>query len=711
MKAKITKGKNFKNIINYVFSPGEKNNLDRADWIGGTLGSNSPQEMIKDFDTVQRLRPHIEKPSWHCSLTLPEGEYLSDGEWEDIVEDFMEKMEFSKLTPYTIVRHNDTEFDHVHVIASRVPMTGPVWTGRNDVYKAIAATQELEKEYNLTQTPGYKKRESARETYRERKKAERTGITPPRIQLQELIDEAVADKPTAPQLAQRLEDKGVIVRANVASTGRMNGFSFELDGLAFKGSSLGKAYSWSGLQKRGITYNVETDAVELERYKLPVTERPPRTDEILPETFSSTQTVQTSPLIGNEPNIATADTEETSPQTEKMLSALEGYYQSQIAKNDETVESRAKEDFGNFSQPETAPTTYDLTDTDTTELSSVKEALETTLEEMEKITEALSATIDRGNSDNYTQGKSPARAEEFSSLTAPPIEDTAQKEETEVAQPPGEPNLLSQALSTEASPEITQPPKYIEKPDQEQSRERQRQIDAKLQKHPYMSLSEAEQWVEYDRMWSANSSKRQAAQEQERQRIRERAEALWAKVEAEREEEKKRARREAAQSVDHSDEKPEIETNTEPEQPYQEQSESTSEITESETTQPPITASALSKTLPQEPDQQQQWVENLCYDLADLLNYEQTPEVKGKRRTVTWNREQKRLTLQENKTQKIVLDAEWDEKEARWKDNGSTLSHAEGDEISRTLDKWRADRDREQQRERQQRSASKGLER
>ncbi|NET30128.1 relaxase/mobilization nuclease domain-containing protein [Okeania sp. SIO1I7] len=578
MKAKITKGKNFKTIINYVFSPGEKNKKDRADWIGGTLGSNSPQEIIKDFDTVQRLRPHIEKPSWHCSLTLPEGEYLSDGEWEDIVEDFMEKMEFSKLTPYTIVRHNDTEFDHVHVIASRVPMTGPVWTGRNDVYKAIAATQELEKEYNLTQTPGYRKRESARETYRERKKAERTGVTPPRIQLQELIDRAVADKPTAPQLAQRLEDKGVIVRANLASTGRMNGFSFELDGLAFKGSSLGKAYSWSGLQKRGITYEPETDAAGLERYRLPVEERPPRQEDgTLPEISRSTQTVQTSLLTENEPNIATADTEETSPQTEKMLKALEGYYQSQINKNDETVESRAKEDLGNFSQPETAQKAYDLTDTDTTELSSVKEALETTLEEMEKITEALSATIDRDNRDNYTQGKSRVRAEEFSSLTAPPIEDTAQKEETEVA-----PEITT--------PEATQPP-----------------VDK----------------------------------------------CVYSKA---------------------------LATETSP-----------------ETTQPPTDKCALSE-IPQEQNQQQEWVESLVPDLAQLLVDARTHQLEGKHRTLTWDKEQQRLTLRENETQEIVLDAKW--KEGRWQDNGSNLTAAFFEQIKQALDIHNSERERELQKQR-----------
>ncbi len=85
--------------------------------------------------------------------------------------------------------------------------------------------------------------------------AVRTGDEPPRQRLQRLLDEAVKDKPTAPELAERLQAAGVGVRANLASTGRMNGFSFEVAGVAFKGSDLGKGYTWAGLQKAGVTYD------------------------------------------------------------------------------------------------------------------------------------------------------------------------------------------------------------------------------------------------------------------------------------------------------------------------------------------------------------------------------------------------------------------------------------------------------------------------
>ncbi len=539
MKAKITKGKNFKTIINYVFSPGEKNKKDRAQWIGGTLASDNPDGLIKEFAVVQSLKPNIKNPSWHCSLTLSKGEYLSQNQWSDVVVDFMDKMKFDKYTPYTIVRHNDTEYDHVHIIASKIPMAGPVWRDSQDVYRAIAATQELEEKYNLTRTPGYRKRESARETYRERKKAERTGVTPPRIQLQELIDRAVVDKPTAPQFAQRLEDAGVVVRANLASTGKMNGFSFELDGLAFKGSSLGKAYGWSGLQKRGVSYEPDTDAAGLERYRLPVEERPPRTDEILPEPSSETQTVETLPPIGNQPNIATADTEETSeePQAEKMLKALEGYYQSQIDKNDETVETSRQEDLAEIYQIPTAPTT---TYTDSTEAAR----LETVLNAFEEIF-----------NHSVAQGQSKTESEEFPSEAAPIIEDTAKLEETE------------------AAPSITTP----------------------------------------------------------------------------------------------------------------------------EETQPPIDKCALSET-PQEPNQQQQWVKSLMPDLAKFLVDARTLELETESHTLAWDKEQQRLSLRNNETQEIILDAKW--KEEGWQDNGSSLTDSQFEQLRQALDRRNRERERELQKQR-----------
>lgn len=460
MKAKITRGKTFKGLLNYTFDRGKKATGDKAPIIvGGNMAGTSPQQLTREFVAVRQLRPDIERAVWHCSLSLPPGEHPTDKQWDEITQDFMQGMGFSDYTPYVAVRHNDKGHDHVHIVASRIGGDSKVWTGEWEVYKAIEVTQQLEEKYNLTRV-AFKPAEKKRPTYKEVHKAERTGIRPPRERLQELIDEAlaepsdsyIADRPTAPQLAKRLEEKGVIVRANVASTGRMNGFSFELDGLAFKGSSLGKAYSWSGLQKRGVSYDVERDAAQLERYKLPVAERPPRTDETVPETSRSTKTVKTSPLTGNEPNIATAKTEETSPLTgaEKMLKALEGYYQSQIDKNEETVETSPPEDLVDFSQSITTPTDTDTdsTDTDTTEAARLESALN---------------AIEEIFNDAVAQGEARAIAKFNASKTPQKAQPTSTSKEVdpeittpEATQAPVEQNALSETLPNEADPEITQ---------------------------------------------------------------------------------------------------------------------------------------------------------------------------------------------------------------------------------------------------------------
>jgi hypothetical protein len=54
------------------------------------------------------------------------------------------------------------------------------------------------------------------------------------------------------QYLQRLKDAGVEPRIKETRTGKIQGISYELGGVAFPGNKLGKNYSWLGLQKLGI---------------------------------------------------------------------------------------------------------------------------------------------------------------------------------------------------------------------------------------------------------------------------------------------------------------------------------------------------------------------------------------------------------------------------------------------------------------------------
>jgi hypothetical protein len=57
----------------------------------------------------------------------------------------------------------------------------------------------------------------------------------------------LADTPDLLTFIKRLEEAEVGWTANIASTGKMNGFSFEYRDIAFKASNW-KGYSWANLQ-------------------------------------------------------------------------------------------------------------------------------------------------------------------------------------------------------------------------------------------------------------------------------------------------------------------------------------------------------------------------------------------------------------------------------------------------------------------------------
>ena len=274
---KIIRGFTFKSVLNYCEGRGEKEAAEGRLIAGNMAGKNS-NELLSEFLVARRLRPDIEKTTWHNSLRLPLGDHLDDEMWRVVVEDYMKRMGFSSAHPYCIWAHDDESA--VHIIASRIGFNGQVYLGQNENLASTRHIQDLEVAHGLQLTKGPEylnptaEPEALRPVPRNRaalKKSEidravRTGQEPPKAILQRLIDAAVADAPSVVELAERLEAEGVSVRANLASTGTFNGFSFEITGVPFKGSELGKGYAWKGLQARGVTYEQARDRESLERF-------------------------------------------------------------------------------------------------------------------------------------------------------------------------------------------------------------------------------------------------------------------------------------------------------------------------------------------------------------------------------------------------------------------------------------------------------------
>lgn len=240
--------------------------------VGGTMAGTTPDELAAEFEASMRLRPDIKKPIWHSSLRMPAGEDASDQKWDEYARDYLTRMGFDlNKTQVCWWKHDDEAA--LHIVASRVFLDGSIYLGRNENLKSTRIIQDIERDHGLTITKGpeldptgkTKIPDARKPGKNEVEKALRTQTLPPRQLLQRLIDGALVGNPTAPQLVERLASAGVTVHPNLATTGRCSGLSFELDGLAFKGSSLGKAYTWNNLQQRGMSYDQARDAGKLEQ--------------------------------------------------------------------------------------------------------------------------------------------------------------------------------------------------------------------------------------------------------------------------------------------------------------------------------------------------------------------------------------------------------------------------------------------------------------
>ncbi|EHI9124079.1 relaxase/mobilization nuclease domain-containing protein, partial [Salmonella enterica] len=256
---KIKRGKNFSGVVHYALKPGAHHKSDPV-VIGGNMLGDSALELIAEFDSTKHLRQDVAKPVWHNSLRLPDGESLSNDQWVSVADDYIKKMGFSDTHLRCYVLHDDPAGQHIHIIASRIDLNGgKLYLGRNENLISTRIISELEIAHGLTVTKTAlsittKQQKRRKVSRNEQMLSERTGLPSPKEALQQILDKSLEDTPDLLTFIKRLEEAEVSWKANIASTGKMNGFSFEYTGIAFKASQLGKSYSWANLSNR-LNYN------------------------------------------------------------------------------------------------------------------------------------------------------------------------------------------------------------------------------------------------------------------------------------------------------------------------------------------------------------------------------------------------------------------------------------------------------------------------
>lgn len=271
MIAKISTGSDPKGLARYLHGPGKATphsyRTEAGRLIAGgvviagsvQVTAKNPTRWGRDFERAAATNARVGKPVWHCSLRCAPGDRrLTDTEFADIAQTVAERMGFENH-PWVAVRHDD---DHIHLAVSRVDFQGATWKNSHDRWKVVEVMREVELAHGLEVVDSPERARRRQTTSGEQRRAVRTGKVPQRDGLREIVTAArdiaagqgieafeavLASNPVASVQFQR----------NVASTGRMNGYSFNLPGYVdadgepiwLPASKLDRRLSWSQLDK------------------------------------------------------------------------------------------------------------------------------------------------------------------------------------------------------------------------------------------------------------------------------------------------------------------------------------------------------------------------------------------------------------------------------------------------------------------------------
>ena len=151
MVAKISLGSSLYGAIVYN---GEKINkekgrvLDTNKIYNDGSGNIDIHRAFEDFKRWMPQHTRAEKTMMHISLNPHPDDRLSEMQYTQLAHEYMEKMGFAEM-PYIIVKHEDIDRHHIHIVALRVRPDGSCISDKNNFYRSKEITRELEKKYGL----------------------------------------------------------------------------------------------------------------------------------------------------------------------------------------------------------------------------------------------------------------------------------------------------------------------------------------------------------------------------------------------------------------------------------------------------------------------------------------------------------------------------------------------------------------------------------
>ncbi|WPV01658.1 relaxase/mobilization nuclease domain-containing protein [Mucilaginibacter sp. cycad4] len=195
--------------------------------------------IIQDFNLQRKMRPELGKAVGHLVLSWSKEDLskLNDGIMAERAKEYMDKVGI-RDTQFIVVRHNDREHPHLHVIYNRVDNNGNTITDKNNFAKNVKACKEITLKYDYHLGDG--KDQVNRQALKGKEKI--------RYELFDTIKAALKQSVNWKQLEGQLQKQGISIAYKFRSgTNEVQGISFEKGDIKMKGSAIDRSLSYASI--------------------------------------------------------------------------------------------------------------------------------------------------------------------------------------------------------------------------------------------------------------------------------------------------------------------------------------------------------------------------------------------------------------------------------------------------------------------------------
>lgn len=277
MIAKIKRGNSFRGAVGYNMKEGK----------GEFIYSNIPFVKTKEdvpigtnyLIMMSKKNKGINEPVFHASLSFAKEDKgkINNDDLINITREFLSGIGFNSSEEdlnknyYLLFKHNDTEHEHIHIVASRIRQDGYRVDLNNDFYKSMEVLRKIEKKYGLREVPNEKSDIKTRTKneieFKEELKSIDSNFKSGREIVISSLNNVLNKKLHIKDFVSFLNENNVDVKF-AYNKNDIYGISFLVNSdekdFLIKGSSLGKKYSWNNLRNY-IDYDFEKDKIFIQK--------------------------------------------------------------------------------------------------------------------------------------------------------------------------------------------------------------------------------------------------------------------------------------------------------------------------------------------------------------------------------------------------------------------------------------------------------------